>query len=124
MDWSYIPHVNFNNINIHDANLSLFGAILYVNTGLPTPLLRILMKSDKNYSAYTKETTFLKFGHSDNRERFTLAFFNTLKGLLIHGLKNNLFDIPEIKSWFDYEREVDREVFEGLIDGLEESVRV
>ena len=120
MDWSYIPYVNFNNININDAELSLFGVTLYSNTGLPTPLIRKLIKSDKNYLEYIKETIFIKFNYSDNEKPFALALFNTLKGLLIYGLKNNLFDIKEIKSWFDYERDEDRKEFEKLIDGLGE----
>ena len=44
--------------------------------------------------------------------------FQTLRGLLTDGLSKKVFNILEIKSWFDYETEEDRKTFEGLIDGL------
>jgi hypothetical protein len=48
-----------------------------------------------------------------------ISMFNTIRGLLIYGLKNNLFNSLEIKSWFGYETDEDRKKFESLIDGLD-----
>ena len=46
------------------------------------------------------------------------SIFYTLRGLLIHGLRDDIFTQEEIKSWFEYSKNEDKEVFENLIDGL------
>ncbi|MCH9739615.1 MAG: pentapeptide repeat-containing protein [Epsilonproteobacteria bacterium] len=81
---------------------------------LPEPLLKRF--GAKSYGM-PKVTYIGNFG-----ENVLKDIFYSLNGLLIDGLKNNLFDIPEIKSWFDYETNEDRKAFEKLIDGLVEEL--
>lgn len=75
--------------------------------------------SSKNggYVNYGSSKTFLNF--SDNDE-VSSEIFNTLKGLLQFGLNKNFFTLEDIKSWFEYERDEDKEKFEALLDTLKE----
>jgi hypothetical protein len=96
-------------------NIVFIGALLDTHILIPMQLVEYFdIGLERRYPLYKKLNQKTKiFIYDENR------IFYTLKGLLIYGLKNNLFDIPEIKSWFDYESEEDREMFEGLIDKLE-----
>jgi len=91
------------------------GLLLNHNTFFPRTLSRFLTKKERKEKLNKSLKSYISKFYLKNT-------FSTLKGFLTYGLKNNFFDIPEIKSWFDYESEEDREEFEGLIDGLEESV--
>jgi len=101
--------------NAHELDLSMAYFEQYIF--LPHQLVTKIRNMDKEdvtglINLGGDKTTFGKYINIEDN-------FITFEGLFILGLKNNLFDIPEIKSWFDYGSEKDREVFEGLIDGLE-----
>jgi len=99
---------NLENISNIDISYSCWSIYLPAPTGLVFSLGSTILNKEQTYPK-----TFVCEWNSWILE-------SLLEGFITYGLKNNLFDIPEIKSWFDYEREEDREVFEGLIDGLEE----
>lgn len=75
------------------------------------------LSKNGGYVNYGSSKTFLNFS---NDHEVSSEIFNTLKGLLQFGLNKRFFTIQNIKSWFDYEREEDRETFEALIDTLKE----
>lgn len=78
---------------------------------------------DSGFTNHGAKKTFLSAGYGEaevgkKNFRGILIIFKTLKGLLIFGLNNKLFDINDIKSWFDYEYDEIRSEFEELIDSL------
>ena len=104
---STFNYSNFDNINILSDNK--FNSILIGrNVLLPKQLAYYLNSKRK---PKLKNKTVLDEGNID--------IFVPLRGLLFYGLQKKFFDIPEIKSWFEYETEEDRKEFESLIDGLE-----
>jgi len=117
MFFSVIMNVNFENIELKSKGFLIGLSIISFHIFFPRPL------ADKfdfdyiyNFHYGNMKTTYLHFAEQESR---VLEVFYPLKGLLIYGLKNNLFDLLEIKSWFDYETEKERKMFESLIDGLE-----
>lgn len=117
MFFSVIMNVNFQNIELKSKAFLIGLSIISFHIFFPRPLAD-KFDSDYIYNFHygNMKTTYLHFAEQESRG---LEVFYPLKGLLIYGLKNKLFDIPEIKSWFDYETEKDRKMFESLIDGLE-----
>ncbi len=66
--------------------------------------------------------TYLSFNRSYNEEHKAhdaSLLFNTLNGFFIYGIKENLFNLNDIKKWFQYKSPKDRKVFEDLIDTLQ-----
>ena len=112
---SSIAGATFNNIEILNS-ASFSSAILIPHVFVPYQLVYFLnSKYENNIKIKTLLFNSLKFQYP-----FLEKAFTTLQGLLVYGLKNNLFNIKEIKSWFDYETDKDRAEFEKLIDGLGE----
>ena len=107
---SFIYGINFKNIDLTDANFDVDNSSISIGILFPNYLAEKL--NPNMISFYKRKTYIIKV---DVRTIFT-----NLIELLIYGLKNNLFNIPEIKSWFDYERDEDRKEFESLIDGLKD----
>ena len=108
-----LNYSTFNNIIINDK--ILFGSMLIGSEiQFPRELVKFL-RTDIKYKNSKVKTLIYK----EYKEQVTyLHIFKTLEGFLVLGLKKNLFDISEIKSWFDYETDEDRKEFETLIDGL------
>lgn len=110
---SYLSGTSFNKITIVDKGLNLEFAQIQPYYFLPKQLIETLV--DRTYMGYKYQENYIL----DNLNKNT---FLTLKGLLLYGLKNNFFDISEIKSWFEYQKDKDRKEFETLIDGLVDEV--
>ncbi|HIP51361.1 MAG TPA: NACHT domain-containing protein [Campylobacterales bacterium] len=108
---------DFSNVEIENRfilNGSIITAVaITTSIFIPNQLVNYFEDSNIDYKNIQKIPT-------QNKDDLNYFFF-TLKGLLVHGLKNNLFDIPEIKSWFDYKTNEDRKEFESLIDGLKDA---
>lgn len=115
----YLNQVCFKNIDFKGVDLTMYGSYFYGQIPFPV-LLAEKLTSDKSVN-FNRVTTYLSFDRKDNKNfLLPLVIFKPLKGLLLYGLKNKLFDIPEIKLWFDYETEEDRKEFESLINRLKQ----
>ena len=113
----FIDSSRFYNLTIvndfHLAKLSLFG--IYINE-LPEQLFaKIGRRTGKKINKVNIAKSLVPEIDTIQSEWYPL------RDLLMYGLKNKLFDIPEIKSWFDYETDEDRKEFESLIDGLKDA---
>lgn len=120
---SELQNTTFDNIDIlGDAFFIGFSQIRY-GVFIPRCLANCFLNmssietvhDDEGYSNIGYKKTFLNFS---KEEEIANEIFNTLKGLLQLGLNKNFFTHEEIKTWFDYEREEDKEAFEALIDTL------
>lgn len=123
LNGSNLSGTKFDNIEINFP-VYLMNSSWRPNVLFPLQLANIFLNFNATeaeggiYENYGAQITFLSSMNSQRLKKFPFP-----KGFLIHGLKNNLFDIPEIKSWFDYETKEDRKEFEKLIDGLEDELK-
>lgn len=124
---SKIMDTKFNNVTILGQQFEIGFAYIGHNLFIPITLANCLLNMNpyeehlsqySHYINYNSSKTFLS--SQINQFNAINTIFNTLKGLLQFGLKKNFFTLVDIKSWFDYEREEDRETFEALIDTLKE----
>ena len=106
---------SFENIEIEVLHIG--HSLLSYNVLIPIQLANIFFDRRGSYINLGISKTYIS---NEENELYYKDIFDTLKGLLIYGLKNNLFDILEIKSWFDYGSDEDRKEFESLIDGLKD----
>ncbi len=105
-----IMYSKFNNINIiGDCNFT--NSLIDNQTLFPIQLAKYFDSRRRFRSEYKNIQTLIL---SDNHEHI----FKRLSGFLIYGLKNDLFDIGEIKSWFLYDNDKTKKKFEKLIYNL------
>ncbi|NEW60879.1 hypothetical protein GSY74_06245 [Sulfurovum sp. bin170] len=102
-----LMNTKFNDINL--VNIMFSTSVIGMDTIMPIQLVKCFDSSE-----------VFECGMKERINYFNQYGAKTLQSLLIYGLKNKLFDIKEIKSWFAYETDEDREAFEKLIDGLGE----
>ncbi len=116
----------FDNLNLIDRNaLDLGMSRIAQYVFIPYKLANMLRSMTNNsrtglVNEGADKVVLLEVHHKSFSER-DMHIFNTLKGLFIFGLENNLFDIEEIKSWFDYGNDKVKKEFEKLIDGLKDN---
>ncbi len=127
-----LRHATFDNIDIRrnvlddmdnrglDFGFSTLAQYVFMPYQLSDILRNLSQQINMSWVNYGTKKTFISEKAYYNKKRDELDnMFRTLKGLLLFGLKKDLFDKKGIKSWFEYENEKVRDKFETLIDTLE-----
>ncbi len=124
-------HINMSNATLIGArfdNIQIIGSMLEIGFSriaddilIPINMANCLLNIDsKMHTFYINcgsEISYIRY-HTLKFVSETHEIFDTLRGLLVFGLEKKLFDIKEIKSWFEYGDDKTKEEFEKLINKL------
>ena len=118
MQNSTLINSTFNNIELANNSFSIgFSQIAY-NLNVPIQLANFLIKRG-TYINISSHICYISIQHI---EIYSIKnIFSTLKGLLSYGIKEKLFTVDEIKTWFKFVDDKDNKMqkeFELLIDTL------
>ena len=126
-----LRQATFDNINMTnefdlDLSLSILAQYVFIPHQLADLLRNMSKKNSMKMINYGYPKVFLSGDSYRGKNAVVMDdyldelehIFRTLNGLLIFGLKKNLFNLKEIKSWFEYENEEVKKRFEALINGL------